>query len=437
MPPPPLPARTQVAIVGGGQAGLSLSRLLTERGTDHVVLERAGYAHEWRDARWDSFCLVTPNWQCQLPGFPYAGDDPDGFMVKDEIVDYLEAFRASFDPLLHEGVEVTRLEHAEDGFAVQTTAGDLIAAAVVVATGGYHHPIVPRIADRLPDEVVQLHSSQYRNPGQLPPGEVLVVGTGQSGVQIAEDLHLAGRRVHLAVGSAPRCARTYRGRDVIAWLQDMGQYDIGIDEHPLGEAARHRTNHYMSGRAPHHDIDLRLFAREGMRLYGRLRDEPAGPLGTAQLSFEPSLRHDLDAADDVYRGINAAIDRHIAAERIDAPPPSVYQPVWQPDRETTALDLAAAGVTSVVWAIGYRADYSWVRVGAFDGTGYPPHHRGVTDVAGLYFLGLPWLHSWGSGRFAAIARDAAHLADRIGGHLAGPAAGHAGAPLPPALQPVG
>lgn len=421
---PPLPARTQVAVVGGGQAGLSVSWLLRERSVDHVVLERASVAHEWRDARWDSFCLVTPNWQCQLPGFPYRGPDPDGFMVKDEIIAFLDSYRASFDPPVHEGVEVTRLDRADGGFLLQTTAGELRADAVVVATGGYHDPILPRFADRLPPRVTQLHASQYRNPDQLPPGDVLVVGTGQSGVQIAEDLHLAGRRVHLSVGSAPRCARTHRGRDVVTWLADMGQYDIALEDHPLGEAARHRTNHYMTGRAPNHDIDLRAFARQGMQLYGRLRDD----LDSATVAFEPTLRHDLDAADDVYRGINAAIDRHIETHGIDAPPADTpYAPVWEPADETLALDLDAAGITSVVWAIGYRADYLWVRVGVFDGTGYPPHDRGVTGVDGLYFLGLPWLHTWGSGRFAAIARDATYLADRIAADV----------PSLAVLQPVG
>jgi putative flavoprotein involved in K+ transport len=237
---------------------------------------------------------------------------------------------------------------------------------------------------------------------------VLVVGSGQSGTQIAEDLHLAGRTVHLATGDAPRCSRTYRGRDVVAWLDDMGHYRRPIEELPDPEATRARANHYVTGRDGGRDIDLRAFAAEGMRLYGRLLDVQ----GTT-LRFAADLRAHLDGADAVLNAINAAIDRYIAEQGLDAPPPSVYTPVWEPAEEPTELDLGA--ITSVVWAIGYRADHSWIRLPVFDGAGRPQHRRGVTDVPGLYFLGLPWLHTWGSGRFVGVAADAAHLAERVRG----------------------
>jgi putative flavoprotein involved in K+ transport len=220
-----------VVIVGGGQAGLSMSYCLTQHDVDHVVLERDRVGHEWRDRRWDSFCLVTPNWQCQLPGFPYAGDDPDGFMVRDEIVSYLEEYAKSFNPPVIEGVAATRLRRdRKDRYLVGTSRGELLADQVVLATGPYQVPLIPRLADRLPDALTQIHSCAYRSPEQLPPGEVLVVGTGQSGCQIAEDLHLAGRQVHLAAGSAPRVARFYRGRDVVAWLADLGAWGRPIDK---------------------------------------------------------------------------------------------------------------------------------------------------------------------------------------------------------------
>ena len=212
-----------VVVVGGGQAGLSVSHCLTRRGVDHIVLEKTRIAHSWRANRWDTFCLVTPNWQCQLPGFPYPGDDPHGFMVKDEIIAYIEEFAKSFAAPLVEGVAATRLRADDLGrFVVGTTRGTLTADQVVVATGPYQVPRTPRLAERLPDGITQLHSADYRNADQLPPGAVLVVGTGQSGCQIAEDLHLSGRQVHLATGSAPRVARFYRGRDVVDWLDDMG-----------------------------------------------------------------------------------------------------------------------------------------------------------------------------------------------------------------------
>ena len=227
-------ARHSVAVIGGGQAGLSISWYLTQSGIDHVVFEKERAAHAWRAERWDSFCLVTPNWQCQLPGFPYHGPDPHGFMLRDEIVAYMDAFVASFAPPLREGVTVRHLRSdAQHGFMLDATDGIHFADQVVVATGGYQIPIVPRCAERLPADIVQIHSSLYRNPGQLPAGAVLVVGSGQSGCQIAEDLHLAGRKVHLCVGDAPRVARRYRGKDVVEWLHLMGYYDLPVHEHPL------------------------------------------------------------------------------------------------------------------------------------------------------------------------------------------------------------
>jgi len=402
-----LPAHVPVAVVGGGQAGLSISWHLVQRGVEHVVLERETVAHEWVDARWDTFCLVTPNWQCQLPGWPYAGDDPDGFMLRDEVVDYVRSYAASFGPPVHEGVAVVRLSPAGDGgYTLATSAGELHADQVVLAVGGYHLPVVPPYASALPDRVVQLHSQQYRNPGQLPAGDVLVVGTGQSGAQIAEDLHLAGRRVHLAVGSAPRIARRYRGRDVVAWLHDLGHYDVPVEQHRDGEAARVGTNHYVTGRDGGRDIDLRTFATQGMQLYGTL----AG-LRDGVLRFEPNLTAHLDRADAVDDAAKDVIDRHIAAAGIQAPTEPRYVPVWAPEVDPTALDVDR--VSSVVWAIGFRADWSWVRVPVFDGAGYPTHVRGVTAAPGLFVLGLPWLHTWGSGRFSGIARDAEFVADRI------------------------
>ncbi|MET0428267.1 MAG: NAD(P)-binding domain-containing protein, partial [Microvirga sp.] len=243
------PRHVPVVVVGGGQAGLSVSHHLKQRGIEHLVFEKHTAAHTWSTQRWDTFCLVTPNWQCDLPGHTYDGPDPDGFMKKDEIVAYLKAFVAKLNPPIREGISVTRVERREDGiFSVQTSEGDFTANEVVVASGGYHTPIIPRMAEKLPPAIAQIHSNQYRNPEQLPEGEVLVVGSGQSGAQIAEDLHLAGRKVHLAVGDAPRCARFYRGRDVVTWLADMGYYEMTVDNHPLRDGVRDNTNHYVTGR---------------------------------------------------------------------------------------------------------------------------------------------------------------------------------------------
>ncbi|MBY0610868.1 MAG: MSMEG_0569 family flavin-dependent oxidoreductase [Beijerinckiaceae bacterium] len=401
--------RISVAVIGGGQAGLSASYHLTKRGVDHLVFERKTACHVWSDQRWDSFCLVTPNWQCNLPGHPYGGDDPDGFMVKSEILDYLDGFRRSFDAPLLEGVEVTRVARATNGrFSIFTSKGYYVADQVIVASGGYSIPIIPRGADRLPAHIVQLHSEQYRNPQSLPAGEVLVVGSGQSGAQIAEDLHLAGRKVHLAVGDSPRCARFYRGKDVVTWLAEMNYYELPVDQHPLREGVRDNSNHYVTGRDGGRDIDLRKFAREGMALYGLMDD-----IDGSTIRFRQTLRAALDAADRTYNGINAAIDKHIADNGIAAPPPSVYRPVWEPEEEPTELDLFSRGVSAIIWCIGFRPDFRWLDAPVFNDNGHPQHQRGITRQPGLYFLGLPWLHTWGSGRFSSVGRDAEFVVDHI------------------------
>ncbi len=398
-----------VVVVGGGQAGLSMSRILSERGIRHLVLEANRPGHAWGAERWDTFCLVTPNWQCRLPGFPYDGDDPDGFMGRDEIVAYLDRYVRSFDPPLRCGVTVRRLDRLpEGGFRLDTTDGIVTADQVVVATGGYHDPIVPSWADGLDPGLLQLHSSQYRTPEALPDGAVLVVGSGQSGAQIAEDLHLAGREVHLCLGDAPRVARRYRGRDVVAWLDLMGFYDLPVERHPLRERVRDNTNHYVTGRDGGRDIDLRLRAAEGMKLYGRF-EHGAG----TRFRFGGGVREKLDAADKVSEDIKRSIDRYIAEHDVAAPEEAPYRPVWVPGPDTLSLDAAEARIRAVVWCIGFTMNFRWIGPDVLDGRGAPIHQRGVTAEPGLYLLGLPWLHSWGSGRFSGVARDAAFLADRI------------------------
>ncbi|WP_034298768.1 MSMEG_0569 family flavin-dependent oxidoreductase [Herbaspirillum sp. RV1423] len=402
-----------VLIIGGGQAGLSISYYLKQEGIDHLVLEKNRIGHAWRNERWDTFCLVTPNWQCTLPGFPYNGDDPYGFMKKDDIVAYIDAFVASFQPPVQEGVAVTRLHRDADGvYRLETTQGNYSADQVVIAVGGYHLPVVPRVAEKLPAGIVQIHSSDYLNPQSLPAGEVLVVGTGQSGCQIAEDLHLAGRRVHLCVGDAPRVARTYRGKDVVEWLDKMKYYDLPVDRHPLGTGVREKTNHYVTGRDGGRDIDLRKFALEGMQLYGRFEG-----LDDGVASFGPGLAGYLDGADAVSESIKDSIDKFIEANGIAAPTEARYVPVWQPPADIpSSLDLQGSNISAVVWCVGFRTDFSWIEEAIFDGRGYPGHERGVTGAPGLYFLGLPWQYTWGSGRFSGIARDAQYLSEHIVAH---------------------
>jgi putative flavoprotein involved in K+ transport len=396
-------------IVGGGQAGLSMSYCLKAQGIEHLVLEKNRVGHEWRSRRWDSFCLVTPNWQCQLPGYPYSGNDPYGFMAKNEIVEYLEGYAASFQPPVIEGVTVERISQLADGlFLVETSIDIYTCDRVVIAVSGYHRPKIPAISTNLPSDILQLHSSSYKNPESFPAGSVLVVGTGQSGCQIAEDLHLAGTPVHLCVGGAPRSPRRYRGKDAVEWLDLMGYYNLSIDDHPQKEAARANANHYLTGRDGGREIDLRRFALEGMQLHGRLKS-----IANSQLEFQPDLRQNLDRADEVSENIKQGIDRYIAANDLDAPTEPPYKPLWQPEIAELNLDVVAAGIKTVIWSTGFQTDFSWVDLPLFEESGYPRHDRGVTSVAGCYFLGLPWLYTWGSGRFSGVARDAEYLAEKI------------------------
>ncbi len=397
-------------IIGGGQAGLSSSYYLSQKGIEHLIIEKHQLMNAWKTKRWDSFSLVTPNWQCNLPGHPYAGDDPHGFMVRDEIIEYLKGFEEKLKAPVLENTAVVGVEALSPlGYIVNTDRGQFTADQLIVAAGGYHEPIIPRMAERLPTTLFQIHSEQYKNPDQLPEGNVLVVGSGQSGAQIAEDIHLAKRKVFLATGDAPRCARFYRGRDVVDWLADMKYYDMPVDKHPLREGVRDNTNHYVTGRDVGRDIDLRKFAEEGMDLLGLMTD-----FDGVNLKFKPDLSENLSRADDVFNNINRRIDQYIKDNNIkDVPEASHYEASWQPEAERETLNLKASGITSIVWCIGFRPDFSWLNVPIFNGKAYPQHTRGVTQQGGLYFVGLPWLYTWGSGRFSGIARDAEYIVNYI------------------------
>jgi putative flavoprotein involved in K+ transport len=406
-----------VVIVGGGQAGLSVAWCLKQKGISSVVFERHARFHSWRENRWDSFCLVTPNWQCRLPDFHYSGEyggtDPDGYMLKDQITDYLDAFAEMTQPDLREGVEVTRVTPADNGYVVETSVGTWRCEQIVIATGGYDTPIEPDYAKNLSPEIFQMHSVDYRNVDQFPEGGVLIVGTGQSGVQLMEDFTRAGRDVHLAVGPAPRSPRKYRGRDATDWLYDAGHYAITIDTHPDPHKAMTQTNHYMSGRDGGKEIDLRRWHLDhGVELYGALAN-----MNGTQVSFLPDLAKNLDDADKSYVGIRNQIDAYIEKNGIDAPTEPPFEKVWQPEAERTDLDLADAGITSVLWAIGFRPDYSWIEADVFDDRGKPVFDRGVTAQTGLHFIGLGWLNTWGSGRFLGIEEDSRYLADQIAAQM--------------------
>ena len=402
-------------IIGGGQAGLATSFYLKRQGREHLVLERADRpGSAWRQ-RWDSFTLVTPNWACRLPGAPYSGDDRDGFTPRDEILDVFESYTASQELPVRFGVDVTAVEPlaGRPGYLVRTIGADTIGADfeaqnVVVATGMYQRPKIPDFSSGLPTDVLQLHSGQYRNPASLPPGAVMVVGSGQSGCQIAEELYKSGRRVYHSIGSAGRAPRRYRGKDTYEWLVLAGFFDRTPDMLPSPKA-RFAPDPHLSGAGGGHTLNLHRFARDGVTLLGHLRGATDGRLDVA-----PDLHESLSKADQFEAQLVKLIDGYIAKNGLDAPEERLPELRDGFDQAViTELDVRTAGITTVIWAAGYRFDFSWVKLPVCDEDGYPVQERGVTRYPGLYFVGLPWLHTRKSGLLLGVGEDAEYIAGRI------------------------
>lgn len=413
-----LPKKIPTLIVGAGQAGLSMSRLLTEAGREHLVVDRrATLGGGWQD-RWDSFRLVTPGWSMSLPGQPYDGPDPDGFMPRDEIVQRVAGYAELVGAPLALETEVQRATPKDGGgFAVETNDGALLADEIVVATGSFHGPRIPAMAAGLSGEITQLHSHEYRNPAQLPPGAVLVVGTGQTGVQLAEELVEAGRHVYLAVGSTGWAPRRYRGRDVFGWLlfitRDGPMYDINL---PTAEtlpnpAMRLAGPPQLTGHHGGHDVSLRRMAAESdVTLLGHLE----GIEGT-QARIAPDLNARLARAEGFFdQMLRTPVDTFIERSGLDAPPAADPTPFPYDPPERTELDLRAEGISTVLWTTGYRMDHSWIAAPIVDEQGIPRQKRGVSEIPGLYFLGLLWQHTQASATLFGPTLDAPFLADRMG-----------------------
>ena len=396
-------------VVGGGQAGLSVSWHLKQVGREHLVFDRGKIGDTWRQ-RWDSFCLVTPNWSCQLPGFPYDGDEPEGFMLRDQIVAYVERFAKNFEPPYRGGVEVRRVSSSSNGgrFSLDTSEGVLGTDNVIIAVGTHQKPSVPAWSSKLADDIVQLHTHDYRNPAQLADGAILVVGSGQSGCQVVEDLLGTGREVHLCVGRAGRLPRRYRGRDIVQWLEATGFVEVPIDEQPEGRTVRFKPQVHLSGRDGGRTIDLRRLALDGAKLHGRLKDAEG-----YQVRFADDLAENLDAIDEACRGRLARIDKYIAESGTEAPESNLEPVDWWPEPEPATLDLRQAGIGSVIYGTGFQFDFGWIDFPVFDERGYPCYERGVTEVPGLYFVGLHWLHTWGSGLFYHVGRDAEYVVNHL------------------------
>lgn len=410
-------ATVDTLVIGGGQAGLATSYWLTNAGIEHLVVDgRDRLGGSWPD-RWDSFCLVAPNWTLQLPGMPYDGADPDGFMPRDEVVAYIQRYATTIGAPVRLGTTVRRLIASADHFVAETSNGTITARRAVLATGPYQRPKIPAAAEDLADRIQQVHSSEYRRPEQLADGGVLVVGTGQSGTQIAEELHDAGREVHLAVSMCPSAPRRYRGRDVIYWLAQTVRHgaEVGVPFPTVAQlpsaAARFNCDPQLSGKDGGHDINLREFARRGIRLYGRVESASGGTV-----RFSDDLEQRLALADSGFdKEFRPLFDAYIAAAGIDAPPDDRPPYDTYTPQTVTELDLDAARIANVVWATGYKLDFGFVDLPIFDEWGYPRHERGVTEHPGLYAVGLRWLHSEPSSVFAGVGADAAYIVDHMAG----------------------
>ncbi len=404
-----LPRQIETVVIGAGQAGLVMSTFLAAAGREHVLLERRdALGGGWLD-RWDEFCLVTPNWTTALPSFRYDGPDPDGFMPRDSVVDRLRAYAAAISAPVELGTDVRRLTTRErGGFRLETNRGVINAAEVIVAAGGFQAPRIPAIAAGLPERIVQVHSYTYRNEASLPPGRVLVVGTGQSGVQLAEELHEAGREVILSVGQAGRMPRRYRGRDVFVWLVGLGDRGrLPTVDSLTSPEARYGGNAHLSGHHGGHDTDLRQFALDGIRLVGRFEG-----VDGKRIRFAPDLAANLRFADEFFDArLKIGMDRLIEETGMEATEDDRQTIDFEPP-QVLELDLAAEGVSTILWTSGYRLDFSWLDLPILDEIGAPRHVRGVTEVAGLTFLGLPWQYYQGSHAFFGVANDARYLAER-------------------------
>lgn len=400
-------------VVGAGQAGIAASEHLSQLGVEHLVLERQRIAQAWRTGRWDSLVANGPAWHDRFPGLEFKGDR-DGFPGKDEVADYFEDYVRQIKAPVRTGVEVRRVtrNQGRPGFTVQTSEGVIEARNVIAATGPFQVPVIPPIAPAAPatpadGSLLQIHSAHYHRPAQLPEGAVLVVGAGSSGVQIADELQRAGRKVFLSVGAHDRPPRAYRGRDFCWWLGVLGEWDAAI-----AKPGREHVTIAVSGARGGHTVDFRALGHQGITLVGltesfadgrvRFRDDLAENIANGDANYLAML----DAADDYIRRNGLDLPEEPEARRRLPDPECVTHPLRE-------LDLAAAGITSIIWATGYRVDFSWLQVDSFEPGGKPRHHRGVGHEPGIYFLGLPWLSRRGSSFIWGVWHDAKFVADHI------------------------
>ena len=401
-------------VIGGGQAGLAMSYHLRQRGREHIILERWRVAERWRTERWDSLRFQLPNVWLELPGKPYAGTDPDGFTHHSDVVRFIVDYAAEIAAPVRTGVEVTSLspDEGSGGYALETTDGQINARHVVIATGPFQRSMIPAYSRDVPSDVYQADATHYRNPAELPPGAVLVVGTGNSGCQIADELLRSGRRVFLAIGRHSRAPRRYRGKDVIWWYENLGRFDVNIDTFP---GRRYPPTSIMTGVDGGYDLDPRRLGIASVNLLGRVLS-----INDGTLALSDDAEKLLAAADQNYAAFIEAADKLAAtpamrSELGQTEVPAPLPPLTLDDIPT--LNLREENIRAIIWANGYGFSFDWVKLPILDAKGTPVQQRGVTACPGVYFLGLHWMHTFRSAILSFVGRDASYLADHID-HLA-------------------
>lgn len=412
--------RTTTVVIGAGHAGLAASHFLSERSIHHVVLERGEVANSWRTERWDSLRLLTPNWQSRLPGHDYAGPDPDGYMTMGEVVEFIDQFAARSRAPVRTGTTVTSVRRVEGGYRVTTNHGEIACRTVVIASGACNLPAVPKLANAVPDTVEQVTPFDYRGADAVPDGGVLVVGASATGVQLAAELRRSGRPVTLSTGEHVRMPRTYRGRDVLWWMDAAGVWDQRYDELPDLTRARRLGSPQLAGTKDRASLDLNALTDIGVEVVGR-----AATIRDGELLFSGGLRNVVSLADLKMDRLLNTFDEWAAASGADGDvePPERFEATRVPERSRLRLDLRSGEIRTVVWATGYRPDYTWLDVPVRDDKGHLRHDGGVVDSPGLYALGLPVLRRRKSTFIHGASDDArdvvAHLARRLAVRAAG------------------
>jgi len=401
---------TTTIIIGAGQSGLAMSRHLTARSIDHMVLERGEVANSWRTERWDSLRLLTPNWETRLPGYAYGGGDPDGFMTMPEVVSFLQKYADSSRAAIVTGTHVTQVRQVDGGYEVATSQGPWRGRMLVIASGAYNIPTVPSLSAGLSRGVTSLTPQQYKSPALLPNGGVMIVGASASGVQLAREIQATGRRVVLSVGEHVRMPRTYRGRDIRWWMDAIGTSDIRYDAVEDIERARHVSSPQLVGTPERITVDLNSLRHAGVELVGRLvglRD------GNAQ--FSGSLANVCALADLKMNRLLAGIDDWVSAKGFaeQFPAPHRYEPTNVGADTKLSMDLHDSSIRTVIWATGYRPDYSWLDVPVLDRKGHITHDGGVVAVPGMYVMGLPFMRRRKSSFIDGVGDDAADLAAHL------------------------